>query len=140
MDIFKAFATDPNLEDNGRWHRIGGTDDAPCKLLLGRVGTRKYNAVMALQYEANKTLLEGKDKPAANVKVDQMVHHALASCVLLGWANLEYKGVNMVYSYATAHQMLEHRDFREMVQAEASRFQAYKLDQDEADAKNLLPA
>lgn len=135
MDIFKAFATDPNLEEKGRWVRIGGTDEAPSEILVARTGTRRYNAVMAQQYEANRTLLDSKDTQAANAKVEEMVQHALASCVLLGWKNVEYKG-DTAYSYDNAHAMLGHRDFRELVTKEADKFQMYKIEQLEADAKN----
>ena len=139
MDIFAAFATDPKLEEEGRWVRIGGTDEAPCEILVARTGTKRYNRVMAQQYEANKTVLESKDTEAANAKVDDMVVHALASCVLLGWKNIDYKG-DKSYSYTNARAMLSHRDFRELVTKEADKFQAYKVEQAEADAKNSKPA
>jgi hypothetical protein len=135
MDIFAAFATDPKLEEEGRWVRIGGTDEKPAEILVARTGTKRYNRVMAQQYEANKTLLDSKDTEAANAKVDDMIQHALASCVLLGWKNIEYKG-DAKYSYASARAMLAHRDFRELVTKEADKFQAYKIEQIEADAKN----
>lgn len=137
MDLFAAFATDPKLEEEGRWVRIGGTDEKPTEILVARTGTRRYKRVMAQQYESHKTLLEGKDKVAANDKVDQMVRHALASCVLLGWKNVEYKGNGALpYSYENAHMLLGHRDFQDVVTKEADNFQAYKVEQDEADAKN----
>jgi hypothetical protein len=139
MDIFAAFATDPKLEEEGRWVRIGGTDEKPAEILVARTGTKRYSRVMTQQYEANKTLLESKDTQAANDKVDEMVAHALASCVLLGWKNIEYKG-DAIYSYTNARAMLSHRDFREMVTKEADKFQAYKVEQDAVDAKNSKPA
>lgn len=139
MDIFKAFATDPKLEEEGRWVRIGGTDAKPAEILVARTGTKRYNRVMAQQYEANKTLLDSKDTVASNAKVEEMVQHALASCVLLGWKNIAYKG-DETYSYANAHAMLSHRDFRELVTKEADKFQAYKIEQLEEDAKNSKPA
>lgn len=139
MDIFKQYATDPKLEQDGRWVRIGGTDEAPSRLLLARTGTKRYQRVIAQQYEANKTLMESKDTIAANAKVEEMIQHALANCVLLGWENVEYKG-NSTYSYENAHAMLALRDFRELVMKEADNFKAYKLDQEEDDAKNLKPA
>lgn len=139
MDIFAAFATDPKLEEEGRWVRIGGTDDKPSRLLIARTGTKRYQRVMAQQYEANKTLLESKDTEAANAKFVEMTRHALANCVLLGWENVEYKG-NASYSYENAHAMLGHRDFRELVEKEANKFDSYKIEQMEADAKNSKPA
>jgi hypothetical protein len=135
MDIFSAFATDPKLENEGRWVRIGGTDEKSAEILVARTGTKKYNRVMSQLYEANKTLLEGKDTVAANDKIQEMQQHALASCVLMGWKNITYQGKSE-YSYDTAHAMLSHRDFREIVMKEADKFQAYKLEQDAADAKN----
>lgn len=139
MDIFKAFATNPKLEEEGRWVRIGGTDDKPSRLLIARTGTKRYQRVMAQQYEAHKALLESKDTEAANAKVQEMFRHALANCVLLDWENVEYKG-NATYSYDNAHAMLGHRDFRELVEKEANKFESYKLEQLEVDAKNSKPA
>ena len=141
MNIFKAFATDPKLEEEGRWVAIGGTDEAPTEILVARTGTRRYNAVMAQQYEANRTILDSKDTAASNAKVEQMVQHALASCVLLGWKHVEGEdGLPLAYSYANAHKLLGMRDFREIVTKEADKFQMYKRDQLEADAKNSKPA
>jgi hypothetical protein len=94
---------------------------------------------MAQQYESHKTLLESKDTEAANAKVQEMFRHALASCVLLDFENVDYKG-NSTYSYENAHAMLGHRDFRELVEKEANKFESYKIEQLEADAKNLKPA
>ena len=139
MDIFKQYATDPKLEQEGRWVRIGGTDEAPARLLIARTGTKRYQRVMAQQYEANKTLMESKDTTAANAKVEEMIQHALANCVLLGWENIDYKG-DASYSYDNAYAMLGLRDFRELVMKEADNFKAYKIDQEEDDAKNLTPA
>jgi hypothetical protein len=136
MDIFSAFATDPKLENEGRWVRIGGTDEKKAEILVARLGNRKYNRVSAAQYEANKTLLEGKDKDAAMKKMEDMQVHAFATSVLLDWKNIEYKGETPKYSYETAAQMLAHADFRELVAKEANKFEAYKVEQDEADAKN----
>ena len=141
MNLFKAFTTDPKLEEEGRWVTIGGTDEAPTELLLARTGTRRYNAVMAQQYEAHRTLLDSKDTVAANAKVEQMVQHALAACVLLGWKNVEDdNGDPLAYSYDNAKRLLAMRDFREIVTKEADKFQMYKKEQMEIDAKNLKPA
>lgn len=140
MDIFKAFATDPNLELEGRDVRIGGTDEKPCYIKVARLGTPRYNGMMAQMWEANKQVLDGQDKPAAEAKMAEIVQHCLASCVLLGWnEHVEYQG-EKAYSYKTAHAMLSHRDFRELVQREANNFQAYKIHQQEEDAKNSQPA
>lgn len=139
MDIFKQFATDPNLELEGRWVRIGGEDDKPSRLLIARTGNKRYQRVMAQLYEANKALLESKDTQAANAKVQDMYRHAAASCLLLGWENVEYKG-DSKYNYENAHAMLGHRDFRELVEKEAGKFEAYKIEQQEEDSKNLKPA
>lgn len=135
MDIFSAFATDPKLENEGRWVRIGGTDEKPAELLIARAGNKKYNRVISQMFEANKTIIEGKDVEAGEAKAQDIQQHALASCNLLGWKNVEYKG-KAAYSYENARAMLAHRDFRELVQKEADKFQAYKLEQDAADAKN----
>lgn len=135
MDIFKQYATDPKLEQEGRWVTIGGTDEKPARILVARSGTVRYNAVMSQQYEANKTLMESKDTVAANAKLAEMVQFALANSVLLGWENIDYKG-ETGYSFKTAHLMLAHRDFREMVQKEADKFQEYKIKSVEEDSKN----
>ena len=135
MDIFKAFATDPKLELEGRWVRIGGTDEEPAELLVARLGTKRYNAVLAQQREANKTLLDSKDKPAAEAKLDDIICHTLATCVLLGWRGITYKG-DAAYSYDSAKAMLALRDFRDLVEVESYKFQSYLLDQQDADAKN----
>lgn len=139
MDIFKQFATDPKLEEEGRWVRIGGTDDKPSELLVARTGTKRHTRVMAQQFEANKTLMESKDTEAANAKFLEMGRHALASCILLDWKNVEYKG-DSKYNYDNAFAMLGHRDFRELVEKEANKFEAYKLEQLADDAKNSKPA
>ena len=141
MNIFEAFATDAKLEQEGRWVRIGGTDDKPSEILVARTGTHQYNAIMSQQYEANRTMLDSKDTVAANLKVEQMIQHAVATCVLLGWKNLEdAEGRPLEYTYKNARALLAMRDFRELVTAEAAKFQMYKAAQMEADGKNSKPA
>lgn len=136
MDIFAAFATDPKLEEEGRWVRIGGTEDKPTEILVARSGNDRYNRIMAQQYETYQHELNSKDKAATEARARDMLEHCMASAVLLGWKNVEFQGAPMEYSYANSRKLLAVKDFRALVAKEAEKFEAYKAVQLEDDAKN----
>ena len=90
FDIFAAFATDENLENNGATFQLGGGST----LLIARGGNRRYSKAITKAVEARRVELDGED--AASEKAsDEIMIGVMAETILLGWQNLSFKGEEM---------------------------------------------
>lgn len=145
MDIFAKFATDPKLELEGTWVAIGtptktlengdpDPESAP-QILVARSGNKRHGRIVSKLYDANRTLLEGKDE-AADAKGDEITIESMAKSILLDWKHLEFKGESLIYSYENAKKLLSVKDFRDLVMKHATDFTKFKLMKDQEDAKN----
>lgn len=148
MDIFKQFATNPNLELDGVWHDLGpaqrmkeGTNEPdPAsipRIKVARLNNKRYGRLLVQQYEVNKTLLEMKGD-AAEAKSEEITVDVMAQSILLGWENLEYDGAPLpnTWSLDNAKKLLKVKDFRDLVGQKAAERQKYLLAADEASGKN----
>jgi hypothetical protein len=130
MDIFKEYATDENLEVEGTWFEVG---DA--KLLIARLGNKKYARKLSKLYERNRKLLDRKDD-AADALSDKIMIEVLAETILLGWQGLEFQGKAFPYSKENAMKALEIKDFRKSVMdlaGDESEFKAVKEEEEGND-------
>lgn len=156
MDIFASFATDPSKEEEGVWINIG-----PClnpkapeaeqkypRIKVGRNGNKRHGRIVSKQYEAHKSVLEGKDD-AAEATGEKISVDAMAKSILLGWENLKFKDPTLKegekyrsitlmdgWDYDTAVMMLKVKDFRNLVHKHADNFENFKVIAEEVDAKN----
>lgn len=131
LDIFAQFATDESKEESGVWVEIGG--DA--ELLIARAGNKKYNKMIAREYEKNKKALDLKGD-AADALSEQIMIKVMASTILLGFKNIIWKGKEAQYSVALAEEMLKVKDFRKLVAGYSETQEQYKIEAEEEVAKN----
>lgn len=129
-DIFKEFATDTKAEIEGAWVPFGKG-----KILIARMGNRKYARRMAELIEQNQEVLGKKDTEAeiaaADAKADEITATVWAETILLGWdENINYKG--KPYSFDVAKEALAHTDFRRRIGEESAKFDHFRAKQEEA--------
>lgn len=140
FDIFDAYATDENLENNGTLFPLGKDS----KILVARAGNRKYQRALTKAVDKRRVELDVADGEnpsdeaiiAADAVSSQIMTEVLAGTILLGWENMSFKGVDIPYSFENAKKMLAIKDFREMVSGLSTKVEAYKLKR-EADAGKL---
>lgn len=128
FDIFTAYATDENLENNGTLFPLGKDS----KVLVARAGNRKYSKALTKAVEQRRVELDAGDDTADAVS-DQIMVDVLAETILLGWENLSFKGVEMPYSQDNAKTLLRIKDFRKVIAGLSDQMDAYKMKL-EADA------
>jgi hypothetical protein len=126
LDIFKQFATDDSLENNGTWFEIGGG----ASLLVARNGNRKYARIISKLVEQHRKVLDLDDE-LSEKKNEEIMIEAMANALLLGWKNIEYKGEKLEYSVENAKKLLAIRDFRSLVMRLSDDTNAYRLKEDE---------
>jgi hypothetical protein len=126
LDIFKQFATDDSLENNGTWFEIGGG----ASLLVARNGNRKYARIISKLVEQHRKVLDLDDE-LSEKKNEEIMIEAMANALLLGWKNIEYKGEKLEYSVENAKKLLAIRDFRSLVMRLSDDTNAYRLKEEE---------
>ena len=140
FDIYEAFATDENLENNGTTFPLG--KDAT--LLIARSGNRKYKRALTKQVEQHKLDLDFETNDDAGAEAaakvsDEIMVDVMASTILLGWTGLSFKGVDLDYSVENAKTLLAVKDFRKQVATLSDQMDAYKV-KAEAAAGNVSAA
>lgn len=131
FDIFTAFATDENLENNGTIFPLG----ADSSLLIARAGNRRYQRAITKAVERRKLELDSggpeasdADANAAADVSDQIIVDVMAETVLLGWTNLTFKGEDLgEYTTEKARKVLAVKDFRKHVSMLADKMEAFKV-------------
>jgi hypothetical protein len=138
MDLYAAFAVDTKLEAEGRWVTFGGTEEKPARALIASFSTPAYQRLMTAQTKSYEATLARNDD-AAQKQSAANVDHAIATCILLKTENMLVKGVELASDYAHVRKVLampEMRELRTRIIEEAAKTQAYRLEQNEGDAKN----
>lgn len=147
MDIFAVFATDPNKELKGVWEAIGPAEkalpdgspdpDSVPMILVARANNRRYGRLLTAQYEANRTFLEQKTEASEELG-ERITVDIMAQSILLGWKNLTYQGEALpeAWSHESAKKLLSHGDFRTLVSKISNDTAKYKIEQEQAAAKN----
>lgn len=139
MDIFSAYATNDQAEQNGREFENG---DAT--FLIARSGNRRYTDMLSQLYTAHKHTLDQKDtseaRLAAEDRSNKIMVEVMSKSILLGWSgNVKYKGVDLPYNQTNAALLLGHKDFRNWVDGKSSSFQNYLEEVKKEDEKNSAP-
>jgi hypothetical protein len=128
FDIFTAFATDENLENNGTIFKLG----KGAEITVARAGNRAYAKAITKAVEARRVELDAADDNAANVS-DQIMVDVMAETILLGWKKLSFKGEDMGdYSTEKAKKLLAVKDFRKHVAGLSDQMDAYKVKAEKA--------
>ena len=123
FDIFEAFATDENLENNGATFPLG----KGASLLVARAGNRAYTKAITKAVEARRVELDSGDEDAAVAVSDEIMIGVMANTILLGWEKLTVKGVDAgPYSVAKAKELLAIKEFRKHVAGLSDQMAAYK--------------
>ena len=134
IDLFAAFAVDPQAEKEGTYTQIPGAGDT--RWLVARANSVKYQTMLSKAVKRNKNILDSGGE-AARQKSDEILTSVMAKTILLGWeGKITYKGQQLEYSEDNAKLLLAHRDFRDAVMAVADSAEAFKIQQDEDDEKN----
>jgi len=131
IDVFEKYATDEKKEISGAEVSLGGGTT----ILVARLNNDNHAARIHELCELNREILDNDDEEARKLDKDLFIQ-VLAETVLLGWKNLSYKGKKLTYSKSNAMTLLAMRDFRNMVIAEASKFDNFKAKAEESDIKN----
>lgn len=123
FDIFEAFATDENLENNGTVFPVGKGSN----LIIARAGNRGYSKAITKAVEKHKVELDGEEDAAMAVS-DEIMIQVMADTILLGWKDLSFKGEAMGdYSVEKAKKLLVVKDFRKYVAGLSDRMEAFKV-------------
>lgn len=130
IDIFKDFATDQSLEEQGTWVDYAGG----VRFLIAREGNKKHAKLFTKEYEKNRRLLTSKTEAADEASLKLLIG-VMADTILLDWeGDLTYKGAPLPYSKENAKTLLALKDFRVWVSEQATdmaKFQAEALKEDE---------
>lgn len=137
MDIYKLYATDPALEQEGKWIDFGGG----VKFKIARAQNPRYTRILNQLFEAHKHTLELKETEAqireAAERSHKIMAEVMAKSILLGWEGpVEYAGQALPFSPANAEKLLLVKDFQEEIAKRAANFQNFRVQAEAADAKN----
>lgn len=132
MDVFAQFATDETKEADGVWVSLGREDDpkAPA-ILVARSGNKKYTKLITRQVEKHQRALDLKNDAADDLS-DQLMIEVMATTILLGWRNIEFKGQSLTYSIDNAKMLLGVKDFRKLVARHSDDVESYRVAQEAA--------
>lgn len=133
MDVYKEFATDTQLEVEGRWVPY----DEKTRFKIARIGNAAYSRLFGRLYKQHRTLLDGKGA-AAEAKSDEVMAEVYGKTIVVGWSGpVSMNGVDMsTYSQLNSQKLCEFKDFRRWVQGHAEDMDSYKVAQEESDEKN----
>ena len=139
MDIYRVFATDPALEQEGKWFDFGGG----VRFKIARAHNPTYTRILNKLYEAFKHVLDLKDTPEQQREAADRSHkimaEVMAKSVLLGWEGpVAFKGEMLTYSVTNAEKLLLVKDFQEWVAKRSADYQNYRHEVEQADAKNSV--
>lgn len=131
LDIFEAYATDEEAEENGVWVPLG--EDT--KLKIARDGNDECERLV------ERLMMENADKLAAGGDVAKQAQREIeidvtAATILKDWENLTYKGEVIEYNETNARMVLQHKDFRRRVLFHARQRDAYLQKYEAEVAKN----
>lgn len=134
IDLFSQFATDSTKEVSGTSMCLPNCGDT--KFLIARAGNKAYGKMLQNLYTKNAKVLKSKGDEA-EAKAEEIQIELMAKTILVGWEGaVAYKGEALTYSEVNARKLLAHKDFREIVMAEASELENFKIVKDEEDSGN----
>ena len=134
IDLFSAFATDTNAEEQGTYTVLPGCGDT--EFLIARENNPTYNRLLTKLLKQNKVKLDSKGPEAEKVAEGLMVE-VMSKSVLLGWkGNILFKGVETTYSRDAAVQLLQIKDFRNKVSEVARDMETFRAVKEAEDEKN----
>lgn len=122
MDIFKTFATNETLEQEGTWVQLA----KGVRLLIARAGNKKYGRLISTLVEKNQATLDTKTDEADQISDDILIEVAAAT-ILLGWEGLQFKGKDIPYSIENALTLLAVKDFRALVTNHSKNIENFRL-------------
>lgn len=131
LDIFEAYATDEEAEENGVWVPLGEDTE----LLIARDGNDECERLV------ERLMMEKADKLAAGGDLAKKAQREIeievtAATILKGWKGVSYKGEAIEYSDENARKVLQHKDFRRRVLFHARQRDAYLQKYEAEVAKN----
>lgn len=136
MDIRKQFETDEHLEEDGVWVDLGHG----AQVLVARFGNKRHREALEKYRTPHKGLIaSGRPLPAE--VADQILLHAAADTILLGWRGITENGMTVPYSRQKALEYLRDlKDFRAQIDYVSGQMETFRRQAMEADAGNLSPS
>ena len=130
MDIFETFATNEQLETEGKWFPLSKT----ARVKVARSGNPRYLAM--LRDEAREAQLDMASGEEANELAEELVTKTMAKTILLGWEGVTKGGEPVVYSNEAALEYLKLKDFRRKIQAFSDNMEAFRLKSEAEQGKD----
>jgi hypothetical protein len=126
LDIFDAFATDPELELKGKWFKLG----KKARVRVARDGNDNYNEEFKRLFEEHSLAL-ADGGPAADALAADIMLQVQAKTILVGWEGLSFQGKPVEYSVEMAKTMLAVKDFRKKILAMSREFDNFRVKAEE---------
>lgn len=134
IDLFAAFATDLQYEEQGIYTQIPGAGDT--EFLVARAGNKTYTRLIQKLVKQNKAVLDSRGD-AADAKSEEILVNVMAESILLGWkGTILFGGKPAEYSKEVAKKLLGMKDFRAAVTKVSEDMETFKQVRDEDAAKN----
>lgn len=122
LDIFEAYATDEDAENNGRWFPLGKGGHVK----VARTGNENYSKLFKKLVEAKEADLN-EGGPAADALANEILLQVESQTVLVDWKGIGFQGKQVEYSPEMAKTMLGVKDFRRKINALAGSFENYRI-------------
>lgn len=140
MDLYRHYAVDNKLEIEGKEFDFGGG----VKMLIAKSYNPSYRRMLTKLFEAHKHTIELQDTPEqvneSRDRQHKIMAEVMAHTILLGWSGpVEYDGTPLPYSTSNAQKLLMLEEFQKEVAKRADDFKNYRVQVEEADAKNSSP-
>lgn len=125
MDLFKRFATSPEHEVKGVWREL----DDNCSLLIARWNNDKFNELFAVLQETHAEALATANAAEKERQFGEIIRQVMSQTILMGWRGpLLVNGTDLgEYSSTKAYELLEWRDFRDLIRGMATQQEHYLL-------------
>lgn len=130
MDIFKTYATDEKLENEGVLIPIGNA-----KFMVARSGNKAYVKALSTFMERNEKLLGTKGDESEEAYLKGLIE-IMADTVLLDWEGVEFDGEPLPYNRENAIRVLSIKDFRREIQRQAEDIENFKAKKAEEQLGN----
>lgn len=134
-DVFDMadFIDDPEKSKNGVWLDYRGKT----KVRIARSGNERAQQMLARLYTANQDVIDaGGEKADALTK--QIYLEVSAKCIVLGWENMNFAGMDLVYTPKTAAWLMKKSEaFKSWADTQSKRFDHFCKRASESDIETL---
>lgn len=131
MNVRKLFATNKQLEVEGKWIVVDGDFEIKLARFNNKNFIDKYKELVA-DYKVTSRNREVSGEP-----LNKIMREAIATCIVLDWKNFNDGTKKVPYSVKNAmHYLEEWNDFAEYVSRESQDIRHFQDEVEEAQVKN----